>query len=119
MSSDIVISKGSVIASLISIILMIIILCIVVSKKITKIPIIDSINKNRGENKIKNSIFNLKSDKNIAIEKIIAINNILVNKKTFIVTVISIALGGTMFILSNFTMILNNENEKTLLAVNY
>ena len=118
MSSDIVISKGSVIASLISIILMIIILCIVVSKKITKIPIIVAINKNRGENKIKNSIFNLKSDKNIAIEKIIAINNILVNKKTFIVTVISIALGGTMFILSNFTMILKNEDEKTLLAVN-
>ena len=53
MSSDIVISKGSVIASLISIILMIIILCIVVSKKITKIPIIVAINKNRGENKIK------------------------------------------------------------------
>ena len=118
MSSDIVISKGSVIASLISIILMIIILCIVVSKKITKIPIIVAINKNRGKNKIKNSIFNLKSDKNIAIEKIIAINNILVNKKTFIVTVISIALGGTMFILSNFTMILKNEDEKTLLAVN-
>lgn len=118
MSSDIVISKGSVIASLISIILMIIILCIVVSKKITKIPIIVAINKNRGENKIKNSIFNLKSDKNIAIEKIIAINNILVNKKTFIVTVISIALGGTMFILSNFTMILKNEDEKTLLVVN-
>lgn len=116
--ANIVISKNPFIMSLIFIIIMIIILCYIVSKKINKIPIIDSINKNSSKSKIKNSIFNLKASKKLSVEKVIAINNILVNKKTFVVTVISIALGGTMFILSNFVMTLKNEDAKLSLEIN-
>ena len=116
--ANIVISKNPIIMSLIFIIIMIIVLCYIVSKKINKIPIIDSINKNSSKSKIKNSIFNLKASKKLSVEKVIAINNILVNKKTFVVTVISIALGGTMFILSNFVMNLKNEDAKLSLEIN-
>ena len=116
--ANIVISKNPIIMSLIFIIIMIIVLCYIVSKKINKIPIIDSINKNSSKSKIKNSIFNLKASKKLSVEKVIAINNILVNKKTFIVTVISIALGGTMFILSNFVMTLKSEDTRLLLEIN-
>ena len=116
--ANIVISKNPIIMSLIFIIIMIIVLCYIVSKKINKIPIIDSINKNSSKSKIKNSIFNLKASKKLSVEKVIAINNILVNKKTFVVTVISIALGGTMFILSNFVMNLKNEDARLSLEIN-
>ncbi|EEA84180.1 ABC transporter permease [Peptacetobacter hiranonis] len=116
--ANIVISKNPIIMSLIFIILMIIILCYIVSKKINKIPIIDSINKNNSKNKIKKSIFNLKAGKKLSVEKVIAINNILVNKKTFVVTVISIALGGTMFILSDFVMTLKSEDTRLSLEIN-
>lgn len=115
--ANIVISKNPIIMSLIFIILMIIILCYIVSKKINKIPIIDSINKNNSKNKIKKSIFNLKAGKKLSVEKVIAINNILVNKKTFVVTVISIALGGTMFILSDFVMTLKSEDTRLSLEI--
>lgn len=116
--ANIVISKNPIIMSLIFIIIMIIVLCYIVSKKINKIPIIDSINKNSSKSKIKNSIFNLKASKKLSVEKVIAINNILVNKKTFVVTVISIALGGTMFILSDFVMTLKSEDTRLSLEIN-
>lgn len=100
--NKIIISEESTLLAMILVIFTILFISIWVSIKMKNISPIDAIKKSIKQKKIRKKIPTNVLIKFISITKIISIKNIIINKKCFYTTIISMTLGGTIFIVSNF-----------------
>lgn len=98
----IIVSMQSIVCSIIITVITIISISIFVSIRIKRLSPIDAIKKRLKHKKIKNLIQTNFLIRYISITKIVSLKNISRNKKCFYTTIISMTLGGTIFIVSNF-----------------
>ena len=98
----IIVSMQSIIGSIILAGITILFISIMISIKINRVSPIDAIRKDLKDKKIKKGIKTKFLIRYISITKIISLKNISRNRKCFYTTIISMTLGGTIFIVSNF-----------------
>lgn len=98
----IIVSMQSIVCSIIVTVITIISISILISIRIKKLSSMDAIKKRLKNKKIKNVIQTNFLIRYISITKIVSLKNISINRKCFYTTIISMTLGGTIFIVSNF-----------------
>lgn len=113
--NKIIVSKESILFSIILVVCTIVFISILLSIKMKKISPIDAIRKKVKQKRIKNIIPTSLLIKYISITKIVSIKNIFRNRKCFYTTILSMTLGGTVFIVSNFgANLMKSETELML-----
>lgn len=110
--NKIVISTQSMLLAVILTLLTIVFISILVSIKMKKISPINAIRKVVKHKKLKNRIPTRVLIKYISITKIVSLKNISRNRKCFFTTILSMTLGGTIFIVSNFSSTLQKTNAE-------
>lgn len=98
----IIVSMQSIVGSIIVAVITVLFISILISIKINRVSPIDAIRKNLKDEKIKKGIKTKFLIRYISITKIISLKNMSRNRKCFYTTIISMTLGGTIFIVSNF-----------------
>ena len=94
-----VIPTKVILISIMCVLIVMFIISILTYIKIRKISIVEAIRKNLNKEKIKRNKFVLtRLNKNISITKMISLKNIFRNKKSFILIILSMSIGGIMII---------------------
>ncbi|GAA3657733.1 ABC transporter permease [Asaccharospora irregularis] len=110
--NKIFISKESIILSIILMFINILIISISQIKKINKLSAIEAIRMNRGSSKKSNSSKMYSLGKQLSIINFISLKNILRDKRSFFITILSMSIGSTLFISSDFSSNLKNKNAE-------
>jgi putative ABC transport system permease protein len=109
--SKVFISKESIIIAIILLLIDIIIIALVNTIKLKRKSAIDCIYLDFDFNK-KNSKYTYNIGRKLYVTKFISIKNLLKDKKSLLITVISMALGSTIFIVSNFSTSIQKESNR-------
>lgn len=110
--NKIFISKESIILSIILMFINILIISISQIKKINKLSAIEAIRMNSRSNKKSNNSKMYNLGKKLSIINFISLKNILRDKRSFFITILSMSIGSTLFISSDFSSNLKNKNAE-------
>lgn len=113
------VSIQSIVCSIIVTVITIIVISIFISIRINRLSPIDAIQKRLKNKKIKTVIKTNFLIRYISITKIVSLKNISRNRKCFYTTIISMTLGGTIFIVSNFGANLKKSDAELSLETNF
>lgn len=115
--STIILSVKAVLFSVILLIFTITIIASIMAIRVKKISSISAITKNFGNSNLRKSAKAKFIAKLFSFNQVISYKNLMRDKKSFFITIITIAMGGVIFIVANFSTNLEKMDIKTSMAL--